>query len=260
MKRIILILCLAIFAFGCDKGHDPEIPDKEIPEEEVPCGLNDTLSFSDSFLIMVVDSNIDFPNGFFREILPVNTSIGYLNSYCLIHSGSFKILCTDNWDTARKWVIYTNNTSTWPKVIVSESENEKYYEFKLRDIEYGLYGFYWSWLRIYKCSYFEYTGGANEIGKLNFRPLTSEKIKEFCEYYIYNATHQTTNYTRLSSKIIECKDHNFVYISYYLWVMYKTEYNYGPRYMTLIRQTYSINGSTGLIKVENKNIRTIDVD
>ncbi|MCF8356974.1 MAG: hypothetical protein K9H48_21220, partial [Melioribacteraceae bacterium] len=171
MKKIILVITVFIlpfFVWNCDTNEPKEITDE----------------FSDEAVKSAVYNGPKYPSDFFNEDLS-NVVLNYISQYDVL---TFTEPATDDYNSALGYVyIRLNELSLDTNKLVDGQLNEKYFEYKwLPDstINHSPYFF-----RVHKSSYFEgveFFGASDmnkfniiEVGIINYRPFTSQFIKEF---------------------------------------------------------------------------------
>jgi len=249
-----LILTLALIVLNALPGCDIlSSPDKEtaLPKTE--------FDYTDEHLLAIAYSSYKFPDDFYQEELN-GGSIYYVNTVSVLPLSEREPIwiefCTEFRDQAFDWTESSNVNSAYYRELVSESEAEKYYEFRrvyaARPNDIVLF-------RVHKCSYLDRSAVDNflhsdTLGVFGQRPVTKAAVKELAEYIHFINTYNIGNYKVLSSKVEESESSvNHVILQLTLltgdWGMCD--------YIELGTIAYSVDKESGIITKSRENIRGI---
>jgi hypothetical protein len=224
------------------------------------CDKNEVLTptLNDDQILQLVYSSYKYPQGFYQEDV-TNCSIYYENSVSVLpiqQRGTQWIeLCTDDHNQARAWSDSSNaNGSAW-RVIVSERETEKYFEFKRSDSSA------WSLLsRVHKCSYldrsmFDRFNPGSILGIFKKRPILSSDVKILIEYLWF-----VDNYESCGAKVLTSMAEDIE--SAYQILITETRVSYGDfglhDNITVYESIYSVSKLDGTITLSKKVQRVIE--
>lgn len=183
---------------GCEKDKV-----KRTPEEE-------------HILELAYSKDYTYPIGFYHELIDTG-SIYYENTVSIKPINQRQDICielnTNDKNEARAWSNESNEYSSVNREIISESETEKFFEFKRENVKYAkdiLLS------RVHKTSYFQpvqnkFGVSDTTIGKYN-GDLNLTSVKELVEY-LWSCGTMGVSYSKvLESEIKEYNDHFEYYI------------------------------------------------
>jgi hypothetical protein len=198
MKLCLFAVLLLIITTSCDKNKVIRTPEEEHILE---------LAYSDDYT---------FPTGFYRDV--VETGSIYYENTVSIKSMSERDniwieLSTNDKNEARLWSDKSNEYGSDNRELISESETNKYFEFKRKNREFArdiLYS------RVHKTSYFQpvvnhFNVSDTIIGTYN-EELNLASVKELVEYFWSCGTMNVSYSKVLESEIKEFNDHFEYYI------------------------------------------------
>lgn len=223
------------------------------------CKINEVITptLNDDQILHLVYSSYKYPQGFYHEDI-ANGSIYYENTISILpvsQRGTQWIeLCTDDRNQARAWSDSSNaNGSAW-RVVVSERETEKYFEFKRSDSSA------WSLLsRVHKCSYldrsmFDRFHPGSILGIFKKRPILVSDVKILIEYLWF-----VDNYESGGSKVLTSMVQDIV--SAYQILITEVQVTYGDfglyDNITIYELIYSVSKIDGAITLSKKVQRAI---
>lgn len=256
-KRRILLLTLGTLGIlgqltlnGCDLLTSSETK-PQIPEPQT--------GFTDQELLELAYSSYKFPDDFYQEELN-GGSIYYVNTVSVLPVNEREHiwieLCTEDRDQAFAWSESSSRNSAYYRELVSESESEKYYEFRRvyteRPTDILL-------SRAHKCSYIDRSSvdrflHSDTLGIFRQRPITRATVKELAEYLHFTDTYNISNYKILSSNTVEGG-------ATVRQEIYQLNILFGDWGMcddiSLSKVIYTVDKQTGLIVISRENIRGI---
>ncbi|MBN1397600.1 MAG: hypothetical protein JXA06_06180 [Bacteroidetes bacterium] len=223
------------------------------------CKNNEVLTptLNDDQILQLVYSSYKYPQGFYQEDV-TNCSIYYENTISIMplrqRGTKWYELCTEDHNQARAWSDSSNaNGSTW-RVVVSERETEKYFEFKRSDSSA------WSLLsRVHKCSYldrsmFDRLNPGSILGVFQKRPILASDVKILIEYLWF-----VDNYEIGGSKVLTSIVQDME--SVYQILITETRVSYGDfglhDNITVYESIYSVSKFDGTITLSKKVQRSI---
>ncbi len=186
ISALILAPALAAIAACGGSGSSTGTPDKTADVAATP----DLPTVSD-VLAMIYDPNYTVPDGFYVDDR-ASTPVSFTMHHVLDDAGTFE-RCTDDFSEAMAWEDADNASRAVQGRFVGTVENDRYFEFA-RELSYdaaiGNIGDIVSpgFARVFKCSDTERNGvDRNEhngyAGRINARPLNSETVRVFTEYF-----------------------------------------------------------------------------
>ena len=217
-----------------------------------------TQTVNEDQILQMVYSSYKYPQGFYQEEL-TKSSIYYENSVSVKPMQQRETywveLCTNDHDQARAWSDSSNAYSSASRVVVSERETEKYFEFKRSDSSP------WSLLsRVHKKSYLDRSmydrfHPGPILGTYMKRPILSSDVKSLIEYIWF-----VENYEFYGAKVVsvDAKESE----SAHQILIIETRVSggdFGLRDMiTVYESTYSVNKLDGAITLSKKVQRFIE--
>jgi hypothetical protein len=148
------------------------------------------------------------PSGFYSEASPGgHASVATLHvkntdiDPSLEKSAAEYELCTNDWNQALSWSETNALNSTQYSNLVSTEDDERFFEFGR--VQTGTPELYVQ-ERIYKCAYLNRAAAnlrspTGEAGQLNVRPLTSDELRRFSEYFWQFTTYNNFGHVVLKS-------------------------------------------------------------
>jgi hypothetical protein len=198
MKIILSAILIVIVTTSCNKDKISRPADEE------------------RILELAYSKDYTYPSGFYHEVIDTG-SIYYENTVSIKpineRQNIWIELNTNNKNEARTWSDESNEYSSVNRAIISESETEKFFEFKRKNVEYAkdiLLS------RVHKTSYFQpalnkFSVSDTIIGKYN-GDLNLTSIKELVEYLWSGGTIDVGYSKVIESEIKE----NNEYFEYYI--------------------------------------------
>ena len=191
MKNYLFPILITLLTISCDEDKIIRTPEEEHILE---------LAYSDEYI---------YPDGFYHEVIDTG-SIYYINTVSIKPLSEREHvwieLNTNDKNEARLWSDKTNEYSSVNREIILESETDKFFEFKrrnvnnARDISYS---------RVHKTSYFQpvlnkFSVSDTLIGKYNGE-LNLTSVKELVEY-LWDCGTMDVNYSKVLES--EIKEYN----------------------------------------------------
>ncbi len=247
---LCLIMVVQVALSGCDILSSSDKPPRTSPPPP---------EYTDEQLLELVYSGYKFPDDFYEEDLE-GASIYYVNTVSVLPLHERKSVwiefCTDDRDQAFAWSESSNVNSSYYRDLVSESETEKYYEFRRvyaeRPTNIVLY-------RAHKCSYIDRSSVDkfhlnDTLGVFTQRPITVAAVKELAEYIQFINTYNNGSSKTLHSESEE--DDTSVSL-----VIHQLSIGFGDWGMcdqiSLGTVTYSVDRQTGVITISRERIRGV---
>lgn len=208
-------------------------------------------------LLSLVYSSYKWPEGFYTEQLS-GGNIYYENTLSIKpleqRNGIWKELSTNDKNIAKQWSDSSARYSSYYRAIVSEEENEKYFEFRRVDSANSLNILL---SRVHKTSYidrsmFDFNNPTEIIGKFNKTNFTKDDVIELIEYLWF-----VKHYDNASSKVhrTEIVENT----NQYIFRLYEILISYGDQKMDntikYIKYTYSIKKDNGEITQQKKLLK-----
>jgi hypothetical protein len=198
MRKILISFFLLMTFIGCDEDKIPGTVDEE------------------PILELAYSKDYTYPAGFYHEVIDT-VSIYYENTVSIKplyeRQDIWIELNTNDKNEARKWSDESNEYSSVNREIISESETDKFFEFRRKNIQYSddiLLS------RVHKSSYFQpalnrFSVYDTLIGKYNGE-LNMASVKELVEY-LWSCGTMDVSY----SKVLEAEIKEYgEYFDYYI--------------------------------------------
>ena len=207
-------------------------------------------------LLSLVYSSYKWPEGFYTEQLS-GGDIYYENTVSTKpleqRNGIWIELSTNDKDTAKKWSDLSAGYSSYYRAIVSEEENEKYFEFRRANSVNPLNILL---SRVHKTSYldrsmFDINNPTEIIGKFNKTNFTKDDVIELIEYLWFVKHYNNASSKVHRTEIAENKNE-------YLFNLYEilTSYGYyGDNFIRYIKYSYSIRKDNGEITQQKEILK-----
>ena len=185
----LMLLPLLATAASCGGGGSSDTPKPAaLPAEPV---TTTALPSRESIIAKVYDPDYSVPAGFFVDERS-STAGSYTVHHVMDETVSYE-LCTDDFAVAEAWEAADNASRSVNGYYVGAYENARYFEF-IRELNYdddvGNVSNPTSpgYARVFKCSNTVRDGVdrsslSGYAGRLNVRPLTDERLREFAEYF-----------------------------------------------------------------------------
>jgi hypothetical protein len=243
LKNLLPIILFLFVISGCDKDKDKVI---RTPEEE-------------HILELAYSKDYTYPEGFYHEIIDTG-SIYYVNTVSIKpvneRQNIWMELNTNDKNEARMWSDETNEYSSVNREIISESETEKYFEFKRKNVEYAKDIVF---TRVHKTSYFQpvknkFSASDTIVGKYN-GDLNLTSIKELVEY-LWSCGTMGVSYSKvLESEIKEYNDH----FEYYIQSIVIVYGDFGLHdEITVYDNFVTLNKSDRELTIKTNEVKTIE--
>lgn len=231
--------------------------DDDINRQE-DCNLKTTfidstniIPYNDDFLINFSLHGQKYPQGFYTEETNNIASIYYVNTVSTkLDITKWIQLCTGDSSEAISWMKLSSEDE-----LTEFKETEKYFQATGNSTTSS----YKILFRVHKCSYLDRTNNnflnkTDSLGIFNKRPINEQTVKEVIQYLWFIENYDISNpkifYTTYSEESEKC-----------LYDIYVVNYNAGDFGMcpaiTVEKQNYSVNKTTGIITKDSKIIRTI---
>ncbi len=227
---------------GCDKDKDKVI---RTPEEE-------------HILEAAYSENYSYPVGFYHEVNDTG-SIYYVNTVSIKPANERQDvwieLNTNYKNEARTWSDETNEYSSVNREIISESETEKYFEFKRENIEYAKDIVF---TRVHKTSYFQpvknkFSASDTTVGKYN-GDLNLTRVKELIEY-LWSSGTIDVDYSKVIESEIKEYDKYFEYYIQSILIIYG---DFGIHDEIIVYDNFAtLNKSDRELKIKTNKVKTI---
>jgi hypothetical protein len=234
-------MLILVFA-GCDKDKDKII---RTPEE-------------DHILELAYSKDYTYPEGFYHEIIDTG-SIYYENTVSIKPINQrphiWIELNTNDRNEARTWSNESNEYSSVNREIISESETEKFFEFKRKNIVYAkdiLLS------RVHKTSYFQpvqnkFGVSDTTIGKYN-GDLNLTSVKELVEY-LWSGGTINVGYSKVIGSELKVYDEYFEYYIQAILIVYG---DFGLHdEITVYDNIVKLNKSDRELTIKTNKVKTI---
>lgn len=250
MKESYKYLCILLILIVSISCEDEINTYKDCHLKTTFVDSTNIIPYTDKTIINFSLNGSKYPDGFYNEGLS-NSSIPYVNTFSIGFSSSDWIyLCSNDSSEAFNWIRLLAHNSNF-----IYSDTEKYYQALAVDSvsQHRIY------YRVHKCSYLDrsiYEGfrDNDSLGILNKRPINENSVKEVIEYLWYIKNHQINNPKVFYTTYYE-NSNNFIYDVY---VVNYTEGDFDMcPYITVEKQSYSLDKNTGIIIKNIKVIRVI---
>jgi hypothetical protein len=255
--RVIMIVALFVLAAGCkDKEYPPTQP---IVPSDVTVTF-DSIAISDELAKNLVYSDFKTPPGFYREPLG-SEGLYYENSLSILPNSQRTYhwfeLSTNDRDLARRWSESTAVNSSYYRYIESESETDKYFQFR-RIVSTTSNDIVLS--RVHKLSYvdrsmYDFFNPSLHIATLNVRPLDTASVRAFAEYYWFTHSNYNTSGAKALATVTGVSADSVICVLYDLQTTYG---DWGLRdQIGVYRKVFTASTATGNIIYSQRRLRNI---
>ena len=246
--QLVSLLCILAIFNSCENYINKQ---RECNLKTTFVDKANIIPYSDESIINFSLYGQKYPNDFYNEETKNIASIYYVNTVSTkLDNTKWIQLCTDDRNEATNWIKISSKREK-----IELTETEKYFQF----ISIDTTSSYKILFRVHKCSYLDRTiydalNSSDSLGILNKRPINEQSTKEVIEYLWFNEYYAIGNpkvfYTNYSEDSENCL--------YQIYVVNYTDGDFGmcPS-ITVEKQNYIVNKTTGLITKKIKIIRTI---
>jgi hypothetical protein len=241
MKIILFAILIVIVTTSCNKDKIARPADEE------------------RILELAYSKDYTYPVGFYHEVNDTG-SIYYVNTVSIKpineRQNIWIELNTNDKSEARTWSDETNEYSSVNREIISESETEKYFEFKRKNVEYAKDIVF---TRVHKTSYFQpvknkFSASDTTVGKYNSE-LNLTSVKELVEYLWSCGTINVSYSKVLGSEIKEYYDH----FEYYIQSIVIVYGDFGIRDEIIVYDNFvTLNKSDRELTIKTNEVKTIE--
>jgi len=253
--------------------------------------------FTDQEILAATYSSYRVPEGFYGDRM--DEGVSYVNTLSIHDKNESNVefskgrwvpkkqpdrieLCTQDLFEATRWQEATEANSSEHWKVVSQTETERYFEFRTERLSYP---FYKHLIRVHKCSYIDRTNFNPRAhytfqdfqgwfkGVFGLRPFSQRNVRELGEY-LWSIENKRVSGARVMSSFCHDQGDEFVHTLFTLRKTVQDQNTYSvskdgrqvapPKYreladVNLVRLDYHINKKTGDITLDSKKIRTIRV-
>lgn len=249
IKLIFITIIELVLFFSCEEKYDNAI------KYETPVFASTQTEFTEKELLNATYTDYKFPSNFYHENL-ADTNLYYVNTVSIdsFENGKWIQLSTNSSEKARDWSIKsTYQNSQFEKGISSE----KFFEFiRIKNPEdNSIIKF-----RTHNSSYitrdnYDLLNKSDTIGYFKKQNATSDETKELIDYLWFIRSYNHTS-AKILSSFVEINQQTTEVHHYEIYTVYGDFNLYDE--ITLLEKVYAVERNSGVIRVSETKIRTIN--